>query len=139
MQRLFADSRGQAILEFALATPFLFAFLFFIMDAGLFAYTYVSMTNAVREGARCAAVGGTDGAVQTRVTNTAGGLTGTLSVPVPQRGSSIGSDVTVRANYTYDWITPVNILPGVNLANTVITRSATMRMETTAPYGKTTC
>jgi len=67
------DDHGQAILEFALAMPFLLAWVFFIVDCGFFAFSYVSLTNAVREGARCAAVGGTEAAVSARVTTTYGG------------------------------------------------------------------
>lgn len=130
---------GQAIIEFALIMPFIMAFFFIIVDIGFFAYSYISVANAVREGARCAAVGGTDGAVVTRVTNTTGGLTNTVTVDAPARGALIGSDVKVTAHYTYDWITPVNIIPGVNLANTVYSKSATMRMETTPPYTKGDC
>jgi len=51
----------------------LLMFIFFIIDAGFFGYTYVSAANAVREGARCAAVGGTSAAVKARVTTASGG------------------------------------------------------------------
>ncbi len=130
---------GQAIIEFALLIPFIMTFFFIIVDMGFFGYSYISVTNAVREGARCAAVGGTDAAVIARVENTAGGLTQTISVSAPSRGATIGSDVSVTADYTYDWITPVGLIPGVNLADTSYSKTATMRMETTPPYTKGTC
>lgn len=127
-------------MEFALALPFLMAFIFFIIDAGFFAYTYVSMTNAVREGARCAVVGGTDAAVIQRVTDASGGLTKTITVTSPiVREPNIGGNVKVEAKYTYDWITPVGILPFLNLTDTIIPKSASMRMETAPPYGKISC
>ena len=44
--------RGQAVIEMALATPFLLMFVFFLADLALLGYSYVSVTNAVREGAR---------------------------------------------------------------------------------------
>jgi Flp pilus assembly protein TadG len=131
--------QGQAVVEFALALPFLLAFIFFIVDAGFFAYSYISVTNAVREGARCGAVGGTDAAVAARVTATSGGLTDVVTVDVPVRGPNIGDDITVTAHYTYDWITPVGILPGLDLEDIAYTKSVTMRMETTPPYAKGTC
>jgi Flp pilus assembly protein TadG len=129
---------GTAAIEFALAAPFLLAFIFFMVDCGLLAYSYVSVTNAVREGARCGAVGGTNAAVVARVQNTAA-LSGTVTVDAPSRGPNIGDNITVTAHYTYDWITPINIVPGLNLANFTFTKSATMRMETTSPYTKTSC
>jgi Flp pilus assembly protein TadG len=130
---------GQSAVEFALAAPFLLAFIFFIVDAGLLAYSYISVTNAVREGARCGAVGGTDAAVSARVVQASGGLVNTITVDTPSRGPNIGDSITITAHYTYHWLTPLNILPGLDLANFTFTKSATMRMETAPPYTKTTC
>ena len=132
-------SEGQAIIEFALLIPFIMSFFFIIADMGFFAYSYISVANAVREGARCAAVGGTDSAVTTRVVNTTGGLTNTVTATIPTRGATIGSDVVVRAEYTYSWISPVGLIPGVNLSNMTYAKTATMRMETVPPYTKATC
>lgn len=130
---------GQAILEFALAMPFLLAFVFFIVDCGLFAFSYVSLTNAVREGARCAAVGGTQGAVSARVTTTYGG-TGSPAVGAMAYDPSpavIGGSVTVTASQTYEWITPIGLVPGID-STTSYSKSATMRMETNT-VAKATC
>jgi Flp pilus assembly protein TadG len=139
VKAILTNDRGQAILEFALAMPFLLAFIFFIVDCGLFAFSYVSLTNAVREGARCAAVGGTQAAVGARVTTTYGG-TGSPAVgalaydPSP---AAIGGSVTVTANQTYEWITPIGLVPGID-STTSYTKSATMRMETNT-VAKATC
>jgi Flp pilus assembly protein TadG len=120
--------RGQAAIEFALAVPFLLMFVFFISDMALLGYSYVSVTNAVREGARCAAVGGTDDAVETRVQNTSGGLANFSTASVTARDAFVGGDVTVEAEYEYDWITPVGLVPG--MAGTLdFTKSVTMRTE----------
>lgn len=121
---------GQAVLEFALALPFLLAFVFFIVDCGLFAYSFVSATNAVREGARCAAVGGTDSAVATRVKESSGGLKAvpkvTPSAYDPE--AKVGASVQVAATYDYEWFT-FGIIPGID-AKTEFTRAVKMRMET---------
>ena len=144
MKRLWRRSRGergQAILEFALAVPFLVAFLLFIADCGLFAYSYVSVANAVREGARCAAVGGTAGAVSTRVTDTSGGLVNVITVATPLYAPSpaqIGGSVTVSATYQYNWITPVSLVPGMPAFST-FTKTVKMRMETSDTATKTVC
>ncbi|MGE0598646.1 MAG: TadE/TadG family type IV pilus assembly protein [Dehalococcoidia bacterium] len=133
--------KGQAILEFALAMPFLLMFIFFIVDCGLFAFSYVSATNAVREGARCAAVGGTNSAVATRVANTSGGLNATTEVTPnaysPGATPSVGGNVTVAASYTYNWITPIDLVPGISSTST-FTKSVQMRMET-ASATKSSC
>ncbi len=139
MLRDYGRQNGQAILEFALAMPFLLGFIFFIVDCGLFAFSYVSLTNAVREGARCAAVGGTQAAVGARVTTTYGG-TGSPTIATLAYDPSpavIGGSVTVTANQTYQWITPIGLVPGID-SSTAYTKSATMRMETNT-VAKATC
>ena len=133
------NDHGQAILEFALAMPFLLAFIFFIVDCGFFAFSYVSLTNAVREGARCAAVGGTQAAVSARVTNTYGGTGAPTATTVTwdPAPAVIGGSVIVTTSHTYEWITPIGLVPGID-SSTAYTKSATMRMETNT-VAKATC
>lgn len=49
------SERGSSLVEMALIAPVLLIILFGIADAGRAFYDYISMTNAVREGARYAA------------------------------------------------------------------------------------
>ena len=53
-----ADQRGSAILETALSLIVFLTFLFGIMEAGFALYTYISISEASREGARYAIVRG---------------------------------------------------------------------------------
>lgn len=124
---------GQAVVEMALAAPFLLMFVFFIADMALLGYSHISVTNAVREGARCGTVGGTDVAIAERVRETSGGLANFTGSTTISRGANVGDDITVEAEYAYDWITPVGLVPGLSGTFT-FTRGATMRMETTPPY-----
>jgi Flp pilus assembly protein TadG len=126
------DEHGQAILEFALAAPFLVMFILFLVDLALLGYSYVSVTNAVREGARCGAVGATDAAVQARVQATSGGLAAPSAVTVATHSPTVGGDIKVDATYTYKWITPVSLVPGLS-SNFSFTKSATMRTEVARP------
>lgn len=133
---------GQAVLEFAMIMPLLLLFILFIFDAGFFGFTYVSATNAVREGARCAAVGGDATAVASRVRVASGGLKATTITAVSSaytpNPAVIGGSVTVSANLKYDWITPVGMIPGFpDFAS--YAKSATMRMETSNTTTKTSC
>lgn len=131
---------GQTVVEFALAAPFLIAFILFIADIGFLGFNYVSAANAVREGARCAAVGGTQDAVATRVVKTAGNLSASVATtPVAYSGSTIGADATVSADFTYSFITPLDMLPGLDLGTLTFNKKAVMRMETTNPGTKTAC
>ena len=129
---------GQSAVEFALAAPFLIAFIMFMVDIAFLGFNYVSATNAVREGARCGAIGGSNSAITNRVTTTAGSLSQAVTFPTPvARGSTIGSDVTVSAHFVYKMLTPVNMLPGLTLGDIPFDKAATMRMEAAAPYDKT--
>lgn len=54
-------SRGQALVEFALVTPFLFILLLGIFEAGRFVLYLEALNNAAREGGRYAIVHGSRG------------------------------------------------------------------------------
>lgn len=136
--RLRRGERGQSAVEFALAAPFLIAFILFMVDVAFLGFNYVSATNAVREGARCGAIGGSNAEIATRVTETAGNLSSAVTFPTPvARGTTIGSDVTVSAHFNYVFITPLGMLPGLDLDDIGFDKSATMRMEAASPYTKT--
>ena len=47
-------SRGQALVEFALAVPLFLGLLFAILDFGFMLYSRITLINATREGARAA-------------------------------------------------------------------------------------
>ena len=49
-------SRGQSLVEFALVLPIFLLLFFVVMDFGTAIFTYNSLTNAAREGARLAIV-----------------------------------------------------------------------------------
>ena len=49
-------SRGQALVEFALVLPLLLLFIFGVIDAGRLIFTYNTVANAARNGARVAIV-----------------------------------------------------------------------------------
>ena len=132
MKRLFRREEGQTAIEFALAMPFILMFIFFIIDMALLGFSVVSVTNAVREGARCGAVGATDAAVIARV-DSASALGGGVDNVSLSRGSDIGSDISVGADYNYSFITPVGLVPGIS-GELSFSRESVMRMETTPPY-----
>src|SRR3990172_5805826 len=56
-RRLLRGRRGQSLVEFSLVLPVLLIMVFGIIDFGLGLRSYISLTNATREGARFAAVG----------------------------------------------------------------------------------
>jgi Flp pilus assembly protein TadG len=104
---------GQAMVEFALVLPVLLLLIMGIIQFGILFNNYVTLTDAVRAGARQAAVsrGLTDpvAATESRVKKSAAGLKASdLAITVtpldPNDGSANwvqGGDVTVKATYPY--------------------------------------
>jgi len=122
---------GQSLVEFALVLPMLLLVLFAIIDFARLYQGHVTLTNAVREGARLGAVGGTSGEVQARVTTTAAGLAPTVSATVP---TTSGQSVVVNATATVQLITPVGAMMNFVAHRTmnnnfVLSAGADMRLE----------
>lgn len=91
--------------EFALVLPVLAMLLFGIVQFGLVFNNYLTLTDAVRAGARKAVVSrhSSDpvGLTRTAVKDSAGGLTLTDSQISVSSPFTRGSDVTVSASYPY--------------------------------------
>ena len=91
--------------EFALVLPILAVLLFGVIQFGIVFNNYVTLTDAVRAGARKGAVGRFSASpvsdVQNAVTNSAGGLDSSqLNITVNSPWTP-ASDVTVTATYPY--------------------------------------
>ena len=107
MNRLWRkSSRGQNLVEFALILPVFLLLVLFIFDISRAVYFYSVMYNAVREGARVAAVGETNVVViKTVVVDRAFGM---ALDPVAGVIVTIGTDeVVVSASYEYNPVTPL--------------------------------
>ena len=120
-RRLFRREEGQSALEFVLVLPvFILAFLL-LVDLGMLMYQYVSLANAVREGARFGAINCGDGSctgeeVKSRLIARSGGILvesaehqGEIKVDWMDNDfndthSSRGDSVVVRVNHPYDFL-----------------------------------
>ena len=141
--------RGQSMVEFALVVPILMILAFGIVDFGLGIRTYISLTNATREGARYAAVGNPPGSypsecgdgdsatVVARVCSVSEGLNhanlSDVAVEYPD-GEGAGNSVVVSASYTYHYVTPlgdiIHFFSGGTLSETfALSTSTDMRLE----------
>jgi hypothetical protein len=108
---LFRREEGQAAFEFVLILPFFVLFLLLLVDFGIMMYEYVSVSNAVREGARYGAVncgdgGCTAGDIATRVADRSGGI-GVTSAEVTvgwPDGSDRGDSVVVKVTHPYQFL-----------------------------------
>lgn len=115
------QEKGQAAIELLLVFPVFFMFILLVVEFGLIMYSYVSVANGVREGARYGAVGcasstgcGNSGAcsdaVKTKAVDASGGILECADITVTwyddataggtrSKNDSVKVDV---ANHTYN-------------------------------------
>ena len=127
--RIIADERGQTATEFALVLPIFCLVLFGIIQFGIIFNNYVTLTDAVRAGARTAVVSRQEddpaGTAVARVESAANGLDlAELDVAVNAPVWEHGEDVTVEASYPYE----VNLL-GLVVAAGRLSSQTTERIE----------
>ena len=129
---LLRNEKGQSLVELALILPVLVLLLFGTVEFGRTFYSYITVTGAVREGVREAAVGKNDTEIEARVREALTlpqGASEVHSITItPSEGSRItGVPVTVELRYDMPLVTP---LLNTFLPNPVpLTASATMRRE----------
>ena len=130
--------RGQSLVEFALVIPLFLVLVFGIIDFGLGLKSWITITNAAREGARYAAVtcGETtgDAAVIAKTEDAAADLAGDVDVTVTNCPGESTESVIVEVEYEYTLITPLggllSFLGGAGLPSTIaLSSSSDMRVE----------
>ena len=142
--------KGQALVEFTLLVPIFLLLLFAIVDFGMGFYSWITVTNSAREGARLGAVhaplnvasspcfgkASLDQCIEDRVrdasdlSNEATKMTVTITNAQGQPGQS----VVVKVDYDYDLITPlagiVQFMTGSTIGPTLnLSSTADMRLE----------
>lgn len=126
--RRIQDEKGQTMVEFALVLPVLVVIIFGIIQFGTAFNNYVALTDAVRAGARTAAVSRfASNPVGDTVARVKGAVTDINPAQVNVTVTSTwqhGDDVTVQATYPYS----INLL-GVVVASGQLTSTTTERVE----------
>jgi hypothetical protein len=116
------------MVEFVLVVPALMLILLAIFQLGVVFKNYVTLTDAVRAGARRAAVSRHDVCpvcvTQTAVKKSGSGLGSSLVITVTPSPWAAGSDVTVSATYDYT----IDLL-GLVLHTGKMSSSTTERVE----------
>ncbi len=110
MLRTVQSEKGQAVVELALVLPLLLLLLFGIMEFGRVFDASLVITQAVREGARAGAVGGTDADVTDAVMTVAGNLNQkslSIAISPSQNERTSGGSITVEVNYSVQLVDPV--------------------------------
>lgn len=128
------SERAQSLVEFALVLPIFLVIAMATVDFGWALRSWISTTNAAREGARLGVTGASENAIETRVVNNASDLIDADDVTVSNAQGQTGENVTVTVSFNYEYITPVggiiSFLSGGTLPSPLpITTSTTMRIE----------
>lgn len=124
------NNRGQSIVELAILLPVLVMIMLGILQLGLVFNAYTIISNAARDGARTAAVGGHDSAVLASTgSNTASldpaNLNVTITPGLTYRVS--GSSVEVSVSYDIDVVVPfIGAIIGDSIP---LNATSTMRVE----------
>lgn len=92
------DQQGQTLTEFALTLPLLLLILFAIFQFGFLFYSYISIQQAAREGARIAAVGADDTRITTRIQNASAVDPAKLTIAITPATRISGDEVTVTVS-----------------------------------------
>ena len=124
------SSSGQALLEFALVLPLFVLLTFGVIEVSKIGYSYVTLNNAVRSGARVASVGGLDEEITNTIATSSTYLDHTLlniTIIPEEMGRRSGSQVKVVASYPVYLSTPIisQVLPNPVTVNS----SLAMRIE----------
>jgi Flp pilus assembly protein TadG len=120
--------RGQSLVEFALIAPLFLLLVFGIVDFGIAFYSWITITNAAREGARLGAVQGTEAEITSRVNAATDHLDpDDLDIVVTNAEGPPGEAVSVEIDYDYNLVTPLAGILGLSTVN--ISSTSTMRLE----------
>ena len=126
--------KGQALVEFTLLVPIFLLLLFAIVDFGMGFYSWITVTNAAREGARLGVVLATEQQIEDRVYQAADlpNESTQMTVTVTNAQGQPGESVVVKVDYDYDLITPlagiVSFVSG-NVLGPTLTFSSTAEMR----------
>jgi Flp pilus assembly protein TadG len=128
--------KGQALAEFALLVPIFLILLFAIVDFGMGFYSWITVTNAAREGARLGSVQASEAEIVDRVYETSDlpEEATQMTVTVTNAQGQPGESVVVQVGYEYDLITPlaglVQFVSGDEIGPTLnLSSTAEMRLE----------
>lgn len=122
------------MVELALVLPVFLVIVMATVDFGWALRSYIVVTNAAREGARHGVVGDSEAAIKAVVADKSSGLLDAADVTVTNAQSAPGTEVSVRVDYDYQYISPLgdllNFLSGGAVPNPLpISSTTTMRME----------
>jgi len=123
------NQKGQALVEFTIILPILLLLVMGIFQFGMMINSYLTIQNAVREGARVAIVGSTDTEIIQQMKQTSPALNSnqlSINITPSQQMRRSGEALTIKASYQYQMTVPIisNLFGQVTL-----NAQTSMRME----------
>ncbi|HEX9060397.1 MAG TPA: TadE family protein, partial [Clostridia bacterium] len=107
--RVKKSRHGQALVEFAVILPMLILLVMGIVQFGMMLGSYLSLQNAVREGARAGITGSTNDEIKGVIISTSPTLEpGKLIITITPSGTlrTSGDTLTVKLTYNYNLTVP---------------------------------
>jgi Flp pilus assembly protein TadG len=128
------SERAQSLVEFALVFPIFLLVIMATVDFGWALRSWISSTNAAREGARIGVTGATLATIKSYTVNAAPDLISDDDVTVTGAQGTTGEFVTVTVEFDHHYITPIGgilefVTGGILPSPLPITTSTTMRIE----------
>ncbi len=130
------EEKGQALVEFALLVPIFLILMFAIVDFGMGFYSWITVTNGAREGARLGAVLASADEITDRVYDSVvlADEDTKMTVTVTNAQGAPGESVVVQVDYDYDFMTPlaglIQFMTGDTIGPTLtLSSTADMRLE----------
>ncbi|MGE5473738.1 MAG: TadE family protein [Ignavibacteriales bacterium] len=128
--KIIKNCKGQTLVEMALILPIFLMLIMGMIEFGRIFNAYLIVTNASREGARIAVVGGTDTDINNRIitsTNTLKQEVLSITISPEETSRTRGTQVTVTVHYDLEMICP--IISGIIPNPFPIDSITVMRME----------
>lgn len=130
--------RGQGLVEFALVLPIFLILVLGIVDFGWALKSYITITNAAREGARYGVTCHTNAQIQAQVVDYSSGLNPALTAsnvtfptanPCASGTGTPGAEVKVKVTYDYNFITPLGSFVTALGGGLTLSSTTSMRLE----------
>lgn len=130
LKKFFKCSKGQAVVELAFVLPIFLLLVFGVIEISRIGYSYITLNNAVRSGARVASLGGLDSEIRNTIAVSAPLFDSNLLIIqiTPSDGTRrSGSSVLINASYPVQLNAPIisQVLPNP----VTIKTSLAMRVE----------
>jgi hypothetical protein len=110
-------TRGQALVEFALAIPLVLLLMLGILDLGRAVFAYNSVAHAARSGARVAIVNQNQSVVEAEVLREAVGLdpvvVDPLTYPYDDAADCLNPGCVIRVEVTHQWLAATPIIGAI--------------------------